>query len=266
MGHLRDAAVHNTAQPEPKPENSNGVGPHSVARVPSAAQLPPRPRASNKEGPPSERCRTQHSPAGTEARELKRGRATFGMLPYATQPGRNRSPRTQTGSGHIRSRGYLLQPSRPQGLELQTRKGRLQNAAVHNTAQLEPKHENSDGDGLLSEHRRTQHSPAGAKARELKRGRATFGHAGPSAAQPDPRSRASNKEGPPSGFCHTQHSPAGTKARELRRRWAAFRTLPYATRPSWNQSPRAQTGSGHIRARGLGAAATPRRPRCLPRG
>ncbi len=147
MGHLRDAAVHNTAQPEPKPENSNGVGPHSVARVPSADQPDPRPRALTGEGPPPGRCRTQHGPAGTEARELKRGRATFGMLPYATQPGRNRSPRTQTGSGHIRSRGYLLQPSRTQGLGLQTRKGHLRDSAIHNTAQPEPKPESSNGVG-----------------------------------------------------------------------------------------------------------------------
>ena len=153
-----------------------------------------------------------------------------------------------------------------QGFELCTAMGRLRDAAVHNTAQPEPKHENSNGVGPHS----------GARV--------------PSAAQPERRSRSSNEEGPHSEHCRTQHGPAGTKARELRRRWAAFgragtfcgpagakvsdfkrgratfRTLPYTTRPSRNQSPRAQTGSGRIWARGLGAAATPRRPRCLPRG
>ena len=171
MGRLRDSAVHNTARPEPKPENSNGVGPYSGARVPSAAHPERRSRTSNEEGPPSGFCRTQHGPAGTEARELKRGRAAFGMLPYATQPGRNRSPRTQTGSGHIRSRGtfcgpagpkvsgfkqgratfgilpYTTQPSRNQSTRTQTAMGRLQNTAVRNTAQLEPKSESSNGVG-----------------------------------------------------------------------------------------------------------------------
>ena len=198
MGRLRDAAVHNTAQPEPKHENSNGVGPHSGARVPSAAQPERRSRSSNEEGPHSEHCRTQHSPAGTKARELKRGRAAFGRagtfcgpavpkassfdrrraasgtLPYTTRPNRDQSPRTQTGSGRIR------------------------NTAVHNTAQLEPKHESSDGDG--------PHSVARV----------------PFAAQPERRSRTSNEEGPPSEHCHTQHGPAGTKVRELKRGRAAF--------------------------------------------
>ena len=146
-GRIRNTAVHNTAQPEPKPENSNGVGPHSVTRVPSAAQPPPRPRALTGEGPPPGRCRTRHGPTETKARELKRGRAAFGTLPYTTRPSWNQSTRAQTAMGRIRSRGYLLRPSRSEGLGLQTRKGHLQNTAIHNTAQPEPKSESSNGVG-----------------------------------------------------------------------------------------------------------------------